>query len=364
MRSGIPRVGCQGVVLAYCLVNLLFFLTAQPYRSVSGELVENGDFTQGFVGWSVEGEAGRRSLQAGVLTIEHPETASSTLAQCWPMQALPHPLLLTAEGRTKGVVRGSKPWHKARIDLVGYDSQDQGQYQVRTRLLNLEGDGSWQRAQYLFRLPAVAQRVCLEISLYSAPGLFQVRHLSLTQGAESTPHRIGRLLLLAGWVALAVCLAHSLYRHYRHHSLGRWLLLAGLLLLAGVLMPHELRQQLEQEILRILAGIGLKISPAETLSVENVWTLWPEQWDLSKFSHLFGFALLAALLAADRTPGLRRGVTALLILAVVTEILQFFVPMRTPRLSDVVVDCLGIAIGVGLSSLIAWLAHRYPQCRF
>ncbi len=363
MRYGATIAGYFGVVLFYCLINLLFFLTSQPYRSLGNELLTNGDFSEDFAGWSVQGESSRLSLQSSVLTIDHPVAASTTLAQCWPAETLPQPLLLSAEGRSDGVVHGSKPWHQARIDLVGYDVHDRGQYQVRTRLLSLEGDRPWQAAKALFRLPAVAQRVCLEISLYTAPGRFQARHLSLTQGVESTPHRIGRWLLLAGWAVMAIWLVRPLYRHYRHHAPGRWLLLVGLLILVGVLLPHELRQQLEEGIVRVLAVSGLRIAPAETLFTQSGWALWPAQWDLSKLSHLFGFALLAALLVVDRSVGLGRRVAMLLLLAVTTETLQFFVPLRTPRLSDLVVDSLGIAIGLGLSAPIVWLVYRFSTRR-
>jgi hypothetical protein len=347
--SHVSPVRYQGAVFAFCLLNLLFFLTVQPYQQLGGELLANGDFSQGLERWSLKGEPERISHKAGVLTIHHTEKHSDVLAQCWRAEMLPQPLLLSAEGRCQAVVRGLKSWHEARIDLVAYDAKGEGLYDIRTQLFKLEGDRSWQRAQALFDLPEASQRVCLEISLYDAPGVFQVRQLSLTPGMVSLTYRTGRWLLLAGWLVLILWLIPPFYRYYRQSRLVGWMLVAGMLLLAGVLMPHETRMQIEALTIRSLTGLGVPLTASSPGTIESVWSLWPTEWNLSKYSHLVGFAFLTALFTADRGVGLGVRISTLLLLAVVTEILQYFVPLRTPRLSDLVVDALGIAIGMGLA---------------
>jgi len=359
MLSGNPRL----LVLAYCLVNLLFFLTFERYRPVGEELLQNGDFSRGLQGWIVEGERKGLSFDNGTLSIDHPRNASTTLSQCWPMVRLPQPLLLSAESRSFAVVHGAKPWHQARIDLVGYDAQGQGLYQVRTRLLGLQGDRPWRAAQRLFRVPARAKRACVEISLYATSGRFQVRHLSLFRAVEYLPYLIGRLLLMMGWVLLAFWLAYLTLQRYRDRALGRWLVAMALLLLVGILLPHEWKQTLETGIASVLNRIGLTLPNHAGLAAESALSLWPGAWELSKYSHLLGFALLSFLLFADRTLPWMRHVATLFLLAAATEIGQFFVPLRTPRLSDMVVDLLGIAIGFGLRGLYTWLVRRYTAGR-
>lgn len=343
-------------VVVYCLLNLLFFTTSQAYRASGAELLKNGDFGLGDQGWRLQGEAAGVSFEGGVLSIEHAAATSTTLSQCLPTASLAQPLLLTGAARSRGVVRGDKSWHRARIDLVGYDADGAGLYGVPTRLLSLEGDRPWRKARAHFRLPTQAQRVCLEISLYHAAGRFQVKQLSLTQGVKSTSHRIGRLLLLTGWAGLALWLLPPLYRRYREQPLGRWLLLVTALILVGVLLPQALRQPLESGIWQVLEAIGWPLTPVDTPAMEEGWSLWPAAWDISKFSHLLGFFLLATLLAAQRATDLGRRLGLLLSLALVSETLQFFVPMRTPRLSDLVVDGAGIGIGLALGAL--WFRLR------
>lgn len=356
MSVDIAHFRYPGVVFAYCLCNLLFFATVQSYGTLGGELLDNGDFVRGFAGWNLQGAAAGVTLEGGALSITHPTTASTTIAQCWPAAELPRPLLLSAEGRSQGVQPGIESWHQARIDLVGYDAGDKGLYKIRTRLLSLQGDHPWQTAQALFQVPLEAQRICVEISLYHASGRFQARHLTLSQGAETLRHKIGRRLLLAGWLGLSLWLLPPLYRLYRQRRLGRGVLLIASLILIGVLLPHEMRQQLEAGALHILSGIGLSMASSEVAGATGGWALLPAQWDLSKFSHLLGFALLASLFGADREIAPGRRLVLLLALAVATETLQFFVPMRTPRLSDLVVDGIGIGLGLGLTAL--WLHNR------
>lgn len=354
MIPAASRLRDQGLLFAYCLLNLLFFLTVRPYLPGGEELLTNRDFARGFDAWQIEGNGKAVSVNDGVLSLDHPAPRSTTLAQCWPRDDLPPALLLSAEGRSEGVLRGRKSWHEARIDLVGYDRAGQGQYRVRTRLLSLDGDRPWRTAEALFHPLSEARRVCLEISLYKASGRFQVRGLSLTRGVESAIFRAGRLLLLAGWLLLALHLGRVLYRHYRGRALGYWLLATAGAVLLGILMPHELRQQLETSILDLLAAVGLPVAPLDSPALESPWRLWPSHWDLSKFSHLIGFALLGMVLATDRAtaPGVRIG--GLLLLALTSEILQFYVPQRTPRLSDLVIDGMGIVIGMTLT----WLFLR------
>lgn len=349
------------VVLAYCLINIGFFLSVPPHTRVGPELLTNGDFSQGLQGWKLDGRREHVSLEAGVLTLAHPERDSTVLSQCWDAPALPASLLLSAEGRSRGVVRGERPWHESRIDLVGYDDMGQGYYHVRTRLLGLEGDRPWLGEPVLFHIPPESIRVCLEIIHYAVPGVFQIRHLSLTQGERKLTFQLGRWLLMAGWLVLAVVLVGPLYRHVKTLRYRRSLMLFGTLVLAGVLIPNDLRQQIEDVLLRLFTSAGMPMETTSLNTHRSAWSLWPTYWDLSKYAHLLGFALLGGILASDHQSRLSLRVSALIVLAVVTEVLQFFVPLRTPRLSDLVIDFMGILIGMLSIWAALWMTHRLSR---
>jgi hypothetical protein len=349
----------HGVLLLFCLLDLLAFAWLTPYDTLAPQLLENPDFSQGLQGWKLEGEAGSLHVGDGTLTIYHGTASDSTsLLQCHPAALLPERLLLSARGSSRGVVRGEKSWHEARVDLVGYDTQGEGNYRVSTRLLGMDGDQPWREARRVYENSGDYQRICVEISLYGASGQFQVQALSLYRAQPNTTYRTVSLLLLTGWGLLGLWLGKALFSYYRHQPQGRYLLIVFTLLLVGILMPQMLRTSLEVQILSMLSHLGITLTPTDTLHHGSVFDLWPQRWDLSKLSHLFGFTLLSGLIFSERRAAFVERFFGLLLLAVATELLQFYVPDRTPRLSDVVVDSLGILLGWGIASLFLRVRHQ------
>jgi hypothetical protein len=127
-------------------------------------------------------------------------------------------------------------------------------------------------------------------------------------------------------------------------------------------MPQAARLSIEHHLLPLLSLIGLHFEVAKTLADPGHWALWPSQWDLSKFAHLTGFALLSTILFSDRRINVTQGFSALLLLAMATELLQFFVPERIPRLCDGIVDAAGAGLGLALI-LIYRAVHLAADCR-
>lgn len=342
--------------LIFCLINLLFFTSVDPYETRGGQLLDNADFVRGLDGWHLVGAKQTLAIADGVLKIDHQSIRTSTsLSQCLPAGALPDKLRLTAEGRSRGVVRGSEPWHDAHVDLVGYNARGVPDYGVKTRLFGLEGDRDWHDFGHIFDKPAAATLVCVKISLYAAPGAFDLKHLSLYGLVDNPLYLVGSRTLLPGWIVLGLWLAGALFRNYRVRPQGRYLLLFLPLLMGGILMPQELRLVIEHHLLPLFDRIGVHLETVKTLGEAERWALWPAHWDLSKLSHLTGFMLLSLILFSDRRVGIGRGLSGLLLLAIATELMQFFVPERTPRLSDVIVDCSGAGLGLALMCLFGRL---------
>ncbi|PZO06786.1 MAG: hypothetical protein DCF27_12180 [Lysobacteraceae bacterium] len=69
------------------------------------------------------------------------------------------------------------------------------------------------------------------------------------------------------------------------------------------------------------------------------------------FAHLRGLALLAM------------PITGVVVLALVSEFVQFWVPGRTPLWSDVRDDLVGGVLGVLLASVLVWLWRRWRPAR-
>ena len=337
------------IALVFCLINLVFFNTVASYSRQGGQLLRNADFARGLDGWRVEGPKGTLQIVDGTLKIDHQTIRQSTaLSQCLPAGSLPERVELSADAGSRAVVRGEAPWHDAHVDLVGYNARGAPDYRGETRLFSLDGDRAWNSYQAVFQKPAAATLVCLRVSLFAAPGAFEVKRLSLYGVADNPLYLMGSRTLLLGWALLGLWLVSTLFRNYRFRPQGRYLLLLLPLLLGGILMPQAARLSIEHHLLPLLSLLGLHFEAVKTLAEPGHWALWPTHWDLSKFAHLTGFALLSIVLFSDRRVSVTRGYSALLLLAVATELMQFFVPERTPRLSDVIVDAAGAGLGLVL----------------
>jgi hypothetical protein len=345
MWRSVHRYRYHWLSLFFSLATLYFFTTVHPYHATGRELLRNSDFSQGFQAWKLNGAPDNVRIDKGLLTIDHGESKlKSELMQCWPGASLPDQLVLAAETMSRAVERGSEPWHEARIDLVDYDGQGEGIY-GDTRLVGLQDDIDWQSFSQIFRRhPSSAER-CVEIALYSASGQFNVRRLSLREAVKVDSYEWIRGLLFVGWVAFVSLILYHLYSHYKDRVQGRYLIFLLPLVVGGILMPNETREAIENLILSGWSSLGFEPAARSHLGNVGVWELWPRQWDLSKISHLLGFTLLSVVLLSEkrRDPGFL--IYGLLLLALASESLQGFVPERTPRLSDLRVDSLGILLG-------------------
>ena len=124
------------------------------------------------------------------------------------------------------------------------------------------------------------------------------------------------------------------------------LLLALAVLATAVLVPNTTLAWLRVE------------SPLLSEGINRVEELWPA----ADMVHMLAFAVLGVLarLALLRT---RVGwiITGVLLFSIITELLQFCVPGRTPLVSDIRDNMLGLLVGLGFISVILWLYRHMLQ---
>lgn len=124
----------------------------------------------------------------------------------------------------------------------------------------------------------------------------------------------------------------------------RWLLLClGVAaLITAVLLPSHVLAWLRSDY---YAWLGRPLNWLDTASTD-----WLDLTHVVLFS---GIALLVASLWPRQ--GLWRIAVLLMGLAVITELAQFWVPGREPRLGDVFDNLLGIALGLAMAMPVRWL---------
>ena len=136
----------------------------------------------------------------------------------------------------------------------------------------------------------------------------------------------------------------------KYSKLGRglrWLLLGSGVasLIVAVLLPSDVLAWLRSDY---YMWIGRPLNWLDNASTEHL--------DLTHVALFGGVSLLVACLL----PHLRvwRIVLWLLLLAVATEVMQFWVPGREPKLSDVYDNLLGIFLGLAVAMPLGWLRRR------
>ena len=135
----------------------------------------------------------------------------------------------------------------------------------------------------------------------------------------------------------------------RYSKVGRglrWLLLGSgvAALIVAVLLPSDVLAWLRSDY---YMWIGRPLNWLDNASTEYL--------DLTHVAMFSGISLLVACLW-PRVPVWRIAL-CLLLLAVATEVAQFWVPGRTPKLSDVYDNLLGITLGLAVATLIRWLGR-------
>ena len=129
----------------------------------------------------------------------------------------------------------------------------------------------------------------------------------------------------------------------RHSVLTRVLLVCAVaLVFVAVLLPSDVLAWLRSDY---YTWIGRPLNWLDDASTE--------QLDLTHVVLFAGVSLLVACLL----PRMRAWQIGLLLvgLAVVTEVAQFWVPGREPKLSDVYDNLLGIVIGIAAAMPLRWL---------
>lgn len=99
-------------------------------------------------------------------------------------------------------------------------------------------------------------------------------------------------------------------------------------------------------------------SPWLSNEINQIEMLWPS----ADTVHILAFATLGVV-ARLALPNVRAGwiILVALLFSVSTELLQFFVPGRTPLALDVRDNMLGLLLGLGCVSLLLWLYRRFSH---
>jgi hypothetical protein len=345
-------------LLASCLgiLSYLFFISFDAYHIEGEQKLKNSSFSEGLKGWNSGGYRNSIEVSDGGIIINHSSSRQvSFLTNCLKRSELPDRVIATIEAKTAGLEVGPESWHEARAGLIGHFPDGRKEYQDSGKLLSLYQDSSWERYQETFQIAQGYERVCLIVALFRSNGEFQFRNPALYQAKMSAEYFVVRNIILCLWVVSGGWWFVLLLKHYSRRPQLGYFVIMFLIIAVGILMPKELKNVLEKEIFTfpearttyVLAGMGL--------SINQLPSLFPEMLNISKLGHFLSFALLSGILLSEKEKTVLVLLPGLILTALITELMQYFIPGRSPLISDVAVDLVGIFTGWWLIKLSLWI---------
>lgn len=335
-------------------VATVWFFNAYPrYRAKGGELLINADFGDGLAGWS-HAEDGIE-WRDGEVTLRSSDSARSLqISQAVASLAPGTLLLLACDFKTQDLIGGTQPWEAGRIALFSFNSAGKAIYHRAHTLARQTGSRDWSHVERTFEVGEQVAKLEVTAQLLRSRGEMSVRGFSLRPVVLKAEFKQFRQWLLIAWAPLAIWIAVPFARAAVADRVHGLVLVLAVGILVGVLMPEAAKESLGAAIWPTKGGAKAAFV-ASDIDDNHRFGLAPKlpNPDIFKLGHLVMFALLACTLAVGRP--YRVSMTAqlgyLCLLAVVSEILQLFMPGRTPQLGDIAIDCAGIATGLGCAAV-------------
>lgn len=330
------------LLLALCVGTVVFFSFFPRYQSVGPELLRDPEFKEGFAHWTRSGR-GKAHVADGVALLR----ADAPSADVALRQSLSEPgrfrlLRLSAQMEAGNIRPGTRFFQKGRLALISLDGQRR-MLPVPHVAADLTGTRPWRRYEQVFRVPKAARELQVSVQLIGATGTLTVRQPSLREVREREAFVVYRGIGLIAWAAALVWLALPLIPQLRWDLPHLLVYAAVASIFIGVLLPVDWKVELETGI-----GSALIHGFAGDGAVSQLGMRALASGLFSKLGHVAFFALLAfAVRWAYFQERFWRLLPSLAIFAAVSEVLQFFVDGRLPRVSDVFIDCVGLVLGLG-----------------
>ncbi|NOT10834.1 MAG: VanZ family protein [Methylococcaceae bacterium] len=344
------------ILLALTLGTILFFNYYQRFVVSGAELVKDNQFLENFGEW--EHSIHAMTTGPGIASL-HSENSSEivNLSQKISNIGQYRLLRLACDIKASNVTHHKNSWNTARVILIFYNPQAQAMYHLPHTLATFEGTQDWTHYEGIFQVPANASATEVGVQLTQITGTLNVKKISLRPVAETESFGNIRKLGLFVWSTVLFWITLPLLRSARGNCHRTLIIALGIAIMFGVLMPDDIKK-----------GIGIFLSPSRIMVPESSLTtafkftpLLPPL-DIFKLGH---FVLFTALAVAARFgnpyPASRTAIPAyLFVFALVTEVLQLFVSARSAQMGDVLIDSMGITLGVLLAYVMQVVLAHMP----
>ena len=333
------------VILILSAVTIIMSSMIDRYEVSGGELLANNNFDKKFEDWHKAGDGITvvNDVQPVVqLKSENTQKIVSVRQTLENIQK-GQTVRLAGTMKTHDVGRGDKVWKAARIIFVAMDDDGRSMYNVPHILVMRNGTTDWEHFSKVFVAVSHAARYYVEIQLVNVTGTMWVKDISLRPVEETLSFRLFQSIGVLLWVVVIIWILAP-YRRTIFSS--NW----NLLIIAMVMVA----------LFGALAPVDLKHSVVESTKIILPW-VDDDEADLFRIGHFIVYSMLSVVVfwkaQSGRLEFSRFGL--LVLLAMATEIMQFMVPGRTPRISDFFVDLSGIVMGLFISRIFSSYNKTY-----
>jgi len=238
----------------------------------------------------------------------------------------------------------------ANLMLLAADNQQNWDYQLPHLLAAVASTRDWSHFEKGFKLEPDAVQYRISANLSGVNASLLIKNITLYSAEKNVLYRAGYFILLSGWVLFLLYLIWHMTKHsqylYPYWPLGAVMLF----ILTGILLPADIKNDLLIQVHALFQMLSVDFPvPGAADSLNNAARpLLP----LDKTGHLFAFTAAGVVLAWKSKARYIELLPLLVLFAVASETLQFFIPGRNPLLMDVAIDITGILAGTGLAYLV------------
>ena len=343
------------VLIMLCIVTIWFFNGYPRYQVIGGELLRNPELAANLADWG-GANAHAEPLAEGGVRLRAQGNDFVQVAQAVERSASLNLLRLNCSIKTQHVVNGPRAWDRARVLLLSYDAGGKPMYNRPHLLAKRDGSQEWEAVDKVFALAADVAKVEVAVQMSHASGELWVKSCSLRPVMLKSAFKQYRLALLWAWGFTALWIAWPFLRASVKSPAHAGVVLLALGIFFGVLTPEQIKEAIGVAIWPTTernfdANLGTEFNDEQSFGLE----LKLPNPDIFKVGHFVMFGLLSMVLAAGkayRMPTVRL-LFYLLLMALVSEVLQLFMPGRGPQLGDIAVDGAGV-----LTGLLLWQGWR------
>lgn len=330
LKSGIKVL----VLLIMFVLTISMANRIHQYEVTGGELLVNRSFDSDLKSWHKVGDVTTVLDESQRVVQLKSEQSQKIVSIKQTLENIQKGSLVrfVATMKTQDISKGNQAWQVARIIFVAIDENGQSLFNATHALTVRTGTTDWTDASKVFSANSNTSKYSVEIQLVNVTGTAWVKDISLRSVEETRYYRLFHSATVFLWVMVLLWFLASYWSKFCISKRGIVIIVMVILALLGTLTPADLKH--------------------DVIDAMKLFMPWIEGEPIfSRVGHFLVYSVISIAVFWKIQSGrlLLTFIGLLILFAMATEILQYLVEGRTPRISDFYVDASGIILGLFIS---------------